>query len=154
MFLLTAALLFGLASAQKVIQMSYCAVGEDHLRVDCKYALPAESTEAFCKYTQGERLLDSTDPEEEQPAAFKTRARARLFPGNICRLLYKDLPKGKSNFTCNIRPVESPTTVSKTWVIEKKLLLPCSSWSLQLHSCSALILTFLTLPALLETHWL
>lgn len=178
------ALIPGFASAQKVIQLSYCSVGENHLRMDCKYALPQESPEPFCKYTQGERLLDTTNPDEEQHAPFKNRAKARLFPGNICRLLFKNLPNGKSNFTCNIKQAES-ATATKTSVVEKSklplmaivprsshlpvilcakiqhppplliavLLLPCSAWSVLLQSCSGLMLTFMTLPVLLETHW-
>lgn len=86
--------------------------------MDCKYSLPAESTEVFCKYTQGERLLDTTYPDEEQHAPFKNRARVRIFPGNNCRLLFKNLPNGKSNFTCNIKQPDS-ATVSKTSVVEK-----------------------------------
>lgn len=108
----------GFASAQKVVQLSYCSVAENHLRMDCKYALPAESPEPLCKYTQGERLLDTTDPDEEQHAPYKNRAKARIFPGNICRLLFKNLPKGKSNFTCNIRQGDS-ATAAKTSVVEK-----------------------------------
>lgn len=99
----------------------YCSIGENHLRMDCKYALPQESPEPFCKYTQGERLLDTTDPDEEQHAPFKNRAKARLFPGNICRLLFKNLPNGKSNFTCNIKQAESGTA-TKTSVVEKSKL--------------------------------
>uniref|UniRef100_A0A8D3CW16 Thy-1 membrane glycoprotein n=1 Tax=Scophthalmus maximus TaxID=52904 RepID=A0A8D3CW16_SCOMX len=143
----------GFASAQKVIQLNYCSIDEHHLRMDCKYALSGESPEAFCKYTQGERLLDTTDPDEEQHAPFKKRARARIFPGNNCRLLFKNLPNGKSNFTCNIRQTNSGTA-TKTSVVEKKLLLPCSAWSVLLQSCSGLLLTLMTLLLLLEIHWL
>lgn len=113
----------GLASAQKVIKLTYCSVGEDHLRMDCKYSLsPSESSQVFCKYTQGERLLDTTDPNEQQHAPFKKRARVRIFPGNNCRLLFKNLPKGKSNFTCNINQTDS-ATAAKTSVVEKSKLL-------------------------------
>ncbi|XP_069396004.1 thy-1 membrane glycoprotein isoform X2 [Paralichthys olivaceus] len=153
MFLLTTFFLFGFASAQRVIQLTYCSIDEHNLRMDCKYALSGESPEVFCKYTQGERLLDTTDPDEEQHAPFKNRARARIFPGNNCRLLFKNLPNGKSNFTCNIKQTNS-ATVSKTSVVEKKLLLPCSAWSVLLQSCSGLLLTLMTLPMLLEIHWL
>ncbi|AWP00176.1 Thy-1 [Scophthalmus maximus] len=114
--------------------------------MDCKYALSGESPEAFCKYTQGERLLDTTDPDEEQHAPFKKRARARIFPGNNCRLLFKNLPNGKSNFTCNIRQTNSGTA-TKTSVVEK-------TWSVLLQSCSGLLLTLMTLLLLLEIHWL
>lgn len=86
--------------------------------MDCKYARPPESPEPFCKYTNGDRLFDTTDPEEEQHAPFKNRAKVRLFPGNICRLLFKNLPNGRSNFTCNIKYADS-TTASKTSVVEK-----------------------------------
>uniref|UniRef100_A0A3B4U8R7 Immunoglobulin V-set domain-containing protein n=1 Tax=Seriola dumerili TaxID=41447 RepID=A0A3B4U8R7_SERDU len=158
MFLLTTILLFGkiiygFASAQKVIQLTYCSIDEHHLRMDCKYAISAESPEVFCKYTQGERLLDTTDPDEEQHAPFKKRAKARIFPGNNCRLLFKNLPNGKSNFTCNIKQPDS-ATASKTSVVDKKLLLPCSAWSVLLQSCHGLLLTLMTLPMLLEIHWL
>ncbi|XP_069572513.1 thy-1 membrane glycoprotein [Brachyistius frenatus] len=153
MFVLTTMLLIGFASAQKVIQLSYCSIDEDHLRMDCKYSLPAESPEPFCKYTQGERLFDTTFPDEEQHAPFKKRARVRLFPGNNCRLLFKNLPNGKSNFTCNIKQGDSAIAV-KTSVVEKKLLLPCSAWSVLLQSCSRLLLTLMTFPMLLEIHWL
>ncbi|CAI5643830.1 unnamed protein product, partial [Oreochromis niloticus] len=149
----TTILLFGFASAQKVIQLSYCSIDEDHLRMDCKYSLPSESSEVFCKYTHGERLFDTTDPSEEQHAPFKKRAKARIFPGNICRLLYKNLPNGKSTFTCNIKVGDS-APVTKTSVVEKKLLLPCSAWSVLLQSCSGLLLTLMTFPMLLEIHWL
>ncbi|CAN9501477.1 unnamed protein product [Ophioblennius macclurei] len=145
--------LFGFTSAQKVIQLAYCSVDENHLRMDCKYAPPAESPEVYCKYTNGDRLFDTTDPEEEQHAPFKTRARVRLFPGNICRLLFKNVPNGKSNFTCNIKAVESGKIVTKTSVVEKKLLLPCSAWSVLLQSCSGLLLTLMTLYMLQEIHW-
>uniref|UniRef100_M4ACK5 Thy-1 cell surface antigen n=1 Tax=Xiphophorus maculatus TaxID=8083 RepID=M4ACK5_XIPMA len=148
MFLLITVLLFGFASAQKVVQLSYCSLAENNLRMDCKYAVPAESPEPFCKYTQGERLLDTTDPDEEQHAPYKNRAKARIFPGNVCRLLFKNLPKGKSNFTCNIRLGDS-AAATKTSVVEKKLLLPCSAWSVLLQSCSGLLLTLMTLPTLL-----
>ncbi|XP_078028520.1 thy-1 membrane glycoprotein [Epinephelus lanceolatus] len=153
MYFLGIILLFGFASAQKVIQLTYCSIDEDNLRMDCKYAVPAESPEPFCKYTNGERLFDTTDPDEEQHSPFKKRAKVRIFPGNICRLLFKNLPNGKSNFTCNIRLPDS-ATVSKTSVVEKKLLLPCSAWSVLLQSCSGLLLTLMTLPMLLEIHWL
>uniref|UniRef100_A0A8C2WY65 Thy-1 membrane glycoprotein n=1 Tax=Cyclopterus lumpus TaxID=8103 RepID=A0A8C2WY65_CYCLU len=153
MFFLATILLFGSASAQKVIQLNYCSIDEHTLRMDCKYAIPAESPEPFCKYTNGERLFDTTDPDEEQHAPFKKRARVRIFPGNNCRLLFKNLPKGKSNFTCNIKLADSATS-SKTSVVEKKLLLPCSGWSVLLQSCSGLLLTLMTLPMLLEIHWL
>uniref|UniRef100_A0A3Q1EZ58 Thy-1 cell surface antigen n=1 Tax=Acanthochromis polyacanthus TaxID=80966 RepID=A0A3Q1EZ58_9TELE len=152
-FILTTMLLVGFASAQKVIQLAYCSIDEDHLRMDCKYSVPPESPEPFCKYTQRDRLLDTTDPDEEQHAPFKHRARARIFPGNVCRLLFKNLPKGKSNFTCNIK-VPDGGTATKTSVVEKKLLLPCSAWSVLLQSCSGLLLTLMTLPTLLEIHWL
>ncbi|CAK6953862.1 hypothetical protein FQA47_000371 [Scomber scombrus] len=123
--------------------------------MDCKYAVPAESPEVFCKYTQGERLLDTTNPDEEQHVPFKHRAKARLFPGNICRLLFKNLPNGKSNFTCNIKGSQADSvTAIKTSVVEKKLLLPCTAWSVLLQSCSGLLLTLMTLPMLLEIHWL
>lgn len=111
----------GSASAQKVIQLTYCSIDENHLRMDCKYAVPKPALEVFCKYTQGERLLDTTDPAEEQHAPFKNKARARLFPGNKCRLLFKNLPKGKSNFTCNIR--QDTITASKTSIVEKSKIL-------------------------------
>lgn len=111
----------GFASAQKVIQLNYCSIDEDHLRMDCKYALRPDSPEPFCKYTNGERLFDTTNPDEQQHAPFKTRAKVRIFPGNICRLLFKNLPKGKSNFTCNIKYADS-TTASKTSVVEKSKL--------------------------------
>ncbi|XP_072230960.1 thy-1 membrane glycoprotein [Leuresthes tenuis] len=156
MLMITTMLFFGFASAQKVIQLSYCSIGENHLRMDCKYAVPAESPEAFCKYTQGaqgERLLDTTDPDEEQHAPFKNRAKVRIFPGNNCRLLFKNLPNGKSNFTCNIKLPDS-ATATKTSVVEKKLLLPCSAWSVLLQSCSGLLLTLMTLPVLVEILWL
>ena len=131
----------GFASAQKVIQLSYCSIDENHLRMDCKYALPAESPEAFCKYTQGaqgERLLDTTDPDEEQHAPFKNRAKVRIFPGNNCRLLFKNLPNGKSNFTCNIKLPDS-ATATKTSVVEKSKLLVltvivCRSYALPVIS--------------------
>ncbi|XP_028323156.1 thy-1 membrane glycoprotein isoform X2 [Gouania willdenowi] len=155
LFLLTTMLFFGTAAAQKVIQLHYCSIDQHHLRMDCKYAPPAESAEVFCKYTQGERLFDTTDPTEEQHAPFKTRAKVRLFPGNVCRLLFKNLPNGRSNFTCNIKAAESGATASKTSVVEKKLLLPCSGWSVLFQSCSGplllllLLLTFTTLLTLL-----
>ncbi|CAG02885.1 unnamed protein product [Tetraodon nigroviridis] len=120
MLFLAAVLLFGFASAQKVIQLNYCSTDEHNLRMDCKYALPPESPEPFCKYTNGKRLFDTTDPDEEQHAPFKNRAKVRLFPGNICRLMYKNLPNGRSNFTCNIKYADS-STASKTSVVEKKL---------------------------------
>ncbi|XP_077448684.1 thy-1 membrane glycoprotein [Stigmatopora argus] len=156
MFLLTTILFFvsGFASAQKVIQLSYCSIDENHVRLDCKYSLPAESPEAFCKYTQGERLLDTTNPEEEQHAPFKHRARARIFPGNVCRLLFKNLPNGKSNFTCNIKLANSTTSAFKTSVVEKKLLLPCSAPSVLLQSYSGPLLTLMTLPLLFALDWL
>lgn len=99
--------------------------------MDCKYAVPAESPEVFCKYTQGERLLDTTNPDEEQHVPFKHRAKARLFPGNNCRLLFKNLPNGKSNFTCNIKGSQADSvTAIKTSVVEKsKLLLTIFSMS-------------------------
>lgn len=153
MFFLTTFLLFGLASAQKIIQLAYCSLDEHNLRMDCKYALPAESPEPFCKYTHGERLFDTTDPDEEQHAPFKKRAKVRIFPGNNCRLLFKNLPNGKSNFTCNIKYSDS-VIATKTSVVDKKLLLPCSAWSVLLQSCSGLLLTLMTLPMLLEIHWL
>lgn len=111
----------GFASAQKVIQLNYCSIDEHHLRMDCKYALRPDSPEPFCKYTNGERLFDTTNPDEEQHAPFKKRAKVRIFPGNICRLLFKNLPNGKSNFTCNIKYADS-TTASKTSVVEKSKL--------------------------------
>lgn len=123
----------GFASAQKVIQLNYCSIDEHHLRMDCKYALSGESPEAFCKYTQGERLLDTTDPDEEQHAPFKKRARARIFPGNNCRLLFKNLPNGKSNFTCNIRQTNSGTA-TKTSVVEKSKL--CVLTHIVCYSCA------------------
>lgn len=86
--------------------------------MDCKYALPAESPEPFCKYTHGERLFDTTDPDEEQHAPFRKRAKVRIFPGNNCRLLFKNLPNGKSNFTCNIKYADS-MIVTKTSVVDK-----------------------------------
>lgn len=89
--------------------------------MDCKYALRPDSPEPFCKYTNGERLFDTTNPDEQQHAPFKNRAKVRIFPGNICRLLFKNLPKGKSNFTCNIKYADS-TTASKTSVVEKSKL--------------------------------
>lgn len=173
----------GIASAQKIIILNYCSIDDHHLRMDCKYALPPESPEPFCKYTNGERLFDTTDPEEEQHAPFRNRAKARLFPGNICRLLYKNLPNGKSNFTCNIKYANS-AVASKTSVVEKsklvgcfahsklirgiwstpfstcmisliaELLLPCSAWSVLLQSCSGLALTLMTLVPLLDIYWL
>lgn len=174
----------GLASAQKILKLNYCSIDEHHLRMDCKYALPPESPEPFCKYTNGERLFDTTDPDEEQHAPFRNRAKVRMFPGNICRLLYKNLPNGKSNFTCNIKFANS-AMASKTSVVEKckltecvqiplfltnrkhgaafltcmisliaVLLLPCSAWSVLLQSCSGLVLTLMTLFMLLEIHWL
>ncbi|XP_067348393.1 thy-1 membrane glycoprotein-like [Channa argus] len=152
MFFLITILLFGFASAQKAIQLAYCSIDEDHLRMDCKYSLTPESPEAFCKYTQGEKLLDTTDSNEEQHALSKSRAKVRIFPGNICRLLFKNLPHGKSNFTCSIK--QANLTTSKTSVVEKKLLLPCSAWSVLLQSCNGLLLTLMTLPMLLEIHWL
>ncbi|KAM8897734.1 thy-1 membrane glycoprotein [Spinachia spinachia] len=153
MFFVAIILLFGFASAQRVIQLTYCSLDEHNLRMDCKYAVPPESPVPFCKYTNGERLFDTTDPDEEQHAPFKKRARVRIFPGNICRLLFKGLPNGKSNFTCNIKLADSGTA-SKTSVVEKKLLLPCSGWSVLLQSCSGLMLTLMTLPMLLEFHGL
>ncbi|XP_067463189.1 thy-1 membrane glycoprotein-like [Thunnus thynnus] len=155
MFLFTTIFLFGFASAQKVVQFTYCLKDELHLRMDCKYSAPAESPEVFCKYTQGERLLDTTDPNEEQHAPFKKRAKARIFPGNICRLLFRNLPSGKHSFTCNIKGTQADNvTSSKTSEIDKKLLLACSAWSVLLQSCSGLLLTLMTLPMLLEIHWL
>lgn len=108
----------GFASAQKVIKLFYCSLDEHNLRMDCKYALPAGAPEPFCKYTNGDRLFDTTDPDEEQHAPFKKRAKARIFPGNNCRLLFKNLPNGKSNFTCNIKYADS-TIATKTSVVEK-----------------------------------
>lgn len=122
----------GFASAQKVIQLSYCSIEENHVRLDCKYSLPAESPQVFCKYTQGERLLDTTNPEEEQHAPYKHRAKARIFPGNICRLLFKNLPNGKSNFTCNIKLADS-ASASKTSVVEKSKL--PRLWTSRLNYC-------------------
>lgn len=153
MLFLATVFLFGIASAQKIIILNYCKIDEHHLRMDCKYALPPESPEPFCKYTNGERLFDTTDPDEEQHAPFRNRAKVRIFPGNICRLLYKNLPNGKSNFTCNIKYANS-AMASKTSVVEKKLLLPCSAWSVLLQSCSGLALTLMTLVPLLDIHWL
>lgn len=120
--IISSCFIIGFASAQKVIQLSYCSIDEDHLRMDCKYSLPSESSEVFCKYTHGERLFDTTDPSEEQHAPFKKRAKARIFPGNICRLLYKNLPNGKSTFTCNIKVGDS-APVTKTSVVEKSKML-------------------------------
>ncbi|KAM3601833.1 uncharacterized protein V6R79_019768 [Siganus canaliculatus] len=99
--------------------MRLCSIDEHHLRMDCKYALPPGAPEPFCKYTNGERLFDTTDPDEEQHAPFRHRAKVRIFPGNICRLLYKNLPEGKSNFTCNIKYTDSGTTATHTLVVEK-----------------------------------
>lgn len=126
--------LVGFASAQKVIQLHYCSIDEHHLRMDCKYAVPPESPEPFCKYTHGERLFDTTDPDEEQHAPFKKRAKVRIFPGNICRLLFKNLPNGKSNFTCNIKLPDSAATASKTSVVEKSKLLVLMV--IVYHSCA------------------
>uniref|UniRef100_A0A3B5LH15 Thy-1 cell surface antigen n=1 Tax=Xiphophorus couchianus TaxID=32473 RepID=A0A3B5LH15_9TELE len=139
MFLLITVLLFGFASAQKVVQLSYCSLAENNLRMDCKYALPAESPEPFCKYTQGERLLDTTDPDEEQHAPYKNRAKARIFPGNVCRLLFKNLPKGKSNFTCNIRLGDS-AAATKTSVVEKSKL-PARHGHCSLQLCTSCYFT-------------
>ncbi|KAI9542299.1 hypothetical protein NQZ68_020646 [Dissostichus eleginoides] len=87
--------------------------------MDCKYAVPAESPTPYCKYTNGERLFDTTDPDEEQHAPFKKKARVRIFPGNICRLLFKNLPNGKSNFTCSIKLADTGATATKTSVVFK-----------------------------------
>lgn len=108
----------GFGSAQKVLKLFYCSIDEHHLRMDCKYSVPPDSPVPFCKYTNGERLFDTTDPDEEQHAPFKKRARVRIFPGNNCRMLFKNLPNGKSNFTCNIRLPDSGTA-TKTSVVEK-----------------------------------
>ncbi|TNM84977.1 hypothetical protein fugu_009155 [Takifugu bimaculatus] len=78
-------------------------------------------------------LFDTTDPDEEQHAPFRNRAKVRLFPGNICRLLFKNLPNGKSNFTCNIKYGNS-STVSKTSVVEKsKMALLASPSGVRQH---------------------
>lgn len=132
-------LYIGFASGQKVIQLTYCSVNVDDLRMDCKYSLTTESPEAFCKYTQGARLLDTTDPDEEQHAPFKNRAKVRIFPGNNCRLLFKNLPNGKSNFTCNIKQTDSATAF-KTSVVEKSKLLTLTG--VVYHSCAHPVVLF------------
>lgn len=112
----------GLASAQKVLYLDPCSINGNNLRIDCKYSLPAELPEPFCRFKQGERLLDTTFPDEEQHAPFRNRAKVRLFQGNVCRLLFKDLPAGKSNFTCNVQQGDSASAL-KTSVIDKSKLL-------------------------------
>lgn len=134
-------LYIGLASAQKVIQLTYCSVKVNDLRMDCKYSLPTESPEPYCKYTQGERLLDTTDPNEEQHAPFRNRAKVRIFPGNYCRLLFKNLPDGKSNFTCNIKQPDSNTAL-KTSVVDKSKMLMFTN--IVYHSCAHSVVLFYT----------
>lgn len=139
----------GFASAQRVIQLNYCSINEDVLRMDCKYALPPDSPDPFCKYTNGKRLFGTTDPDEEQHAPFRKRATVRLFPGNICRLLFKSLPNGKSNFTCNIKYADS-STASKTSVVEKSKLALSVSLSVvaqMIHSLFSRLLFFLWLQS-------
>ena len=111
----------GFASAQKVTRMSYCGIDKTHLRVDCQYEVPAESPDVMCKFTQGERIIDTTDPEEEQDNAYKNKAKVRIYPGNICRLRYNNLSEGRTNFTCMVKQTE--TSKPKSASVEKSKLL-------------------------------
>ena len=110
----------GLASAQKVTRLTPCSTDNNQLRIDCKYELAADSQEtAVCKYTQGDRTLGATDPDEPKDAAYKNRVTVSLVEKNICLLSFDNLPDGKHNYTCNIIQKE---TVSMTTVVDKSEL--------------------------------
>ncbi|KAJ3589120.1 hypothetical protein NHX12_009968 [Muraenolepis orangiensis] len=148
MFLLAAVLLMGLASTQKVTRLTFCSVDDRHLRMDCKYEPAADSPEATCKYTQGDRTLDATDPGEPQDPAYKNRAKVRIIDGNYCQLRFDNLPEGKNNFTCTVKQTE---TAAMTAVLDKRLLLPCSAWSVSLQrGTTGTLLAVCCLPGLLH----
>ncbi|KAM6970251.1 thy-1 membrane glycoprotein [Aplochiton taeniatus] len=151
MYYLATICFLGFAATQKVIQVSYCSIDEHHLRMDCKYEPAADSPDPVCKYTQGGKVLDTTDPEEQQDPAFQKRAKVLIMKGNSCRLRFNNLPNGKTNFTCTIKQTQS---ADKLKTVEKKLLLPCSALSVLLESCSGLLLTLMTIPVLLGLHGL
>ncbi|CAL8364931.1 unnamed protein product [Lota lota] len=142
----------GLASAQKVTHLTYCSIDENHLQMDCKYEPAADSPEATCKYMQGDRTLDATDPNEPKDAAYKNRATVRIIEGNNCQLRFNNLPEGKNNFTCNIKQTG---TSSMTTEVEKTKqthsIPPCSAaWSTSLQRCTGTLLGLSALPILLQ----
>lgn len=160
MFFLASVLLIGLASAQKVTRLTSCTIDDKHLRMDCKYEPSAVSPAGTapplvlsCTYTQGDRTVDATDPDEasSQDTAFKKRAKARIIDGNNCQLRLDNMSDAKNNFTCSIKQSE---TASMTVVVDKKLLLPCSAWSLSLQTtCTGALLSlvFSTMLQQLQT---
>uniref|UniRef100_A0A8C5A7Y2 Uncharacterized protein n=1 Tax=Gadus morhua TaxID=8049 RepID=A0A8C5A7Y2_GADMO len=115
MFLLATVLLFGLASAQKVTDMTSCSTDTNQLRIDCKYEPAEEGT--VCKYTQGDRELGATNVPKD--AANKNRDTVSLVDKNNCQLILNNLPDGKNNFTCSI---EQKETASMSTMVEKSEL--------------------------------
>uniref|UniRef100_A0A4W5KL57 Immunoglobulin V-set domain-containing protein n=1 Tax=Hucho hucho TaxID=62062 RepID=A0A4W5KL57_9TELE len=148
--LATAVCLLGFASAQKVTNLNSCLTKEQNLRMDCEYELTALSPVPTCTYNLENNVVGSTDPAMSPDPTFKNRGTVTIMEGSTtCRLnltgLSDDKPK---NFTCTIKQKE---TVSKSSIVEKKLLLPCSAWS---EHGSMLMMTVTSLVLLLEAKWL
>ncbi|CAL8303111.1 unnamed protein product [Gadus morhua 'NCC'] len=148
MFLLATVLLFGLASAQKVTDMTSCSTDTNQLRIDCKYEPAEEGT--VCKYTQGDRELGATNVPKD--AANKNRDTVSLVDKNNCQLILNNLPDGKNNFTCSI---EQKETASMSTMVEKKSLPPCSAaWSPSLTRWTGALLGVSALPLVLQVSGL
>ncbi|PWS22954.1 hypothetical protein DKP78_15690, partial [Enterococcus faecium] len=99
-----------------------------------------------CKFTQGDKIVATTNPAEVQDPTYKNRANITLV-GDVCELSLTGLVDKPQEFKCYIKQA---TEAQKAATVDKKNVAKCSALSVLLQKGTGMFLVLMTLPLLSE----
>lgn len=98
--------LTGLATAQTITDLTSCITKENNLKMECNFNPAASaSPPPMCKFTQGNKIVGSTDRAEEQDATYRHRANVTI-KASVCELYLTGLSDNAQDFKCTIKQTE------------------------------------------------
>ncbi|XP_066566669.1 thy-1 membrane glycoprotein [Amia ocellicauda] len=142
-------LLSVLTSAQDVTHVTACTTKENNLQMYCKFTPDGNST-INCDFLENDKKMGGTQPGYNADPTFKNRVNVTLLAStkDTCRLILTGFAKDKSNnYTCEITQGK---TASKVLAVNGKSVVPCSALSVLFQAPALLMLSVMSLPALLQ----
>ncbi|XP_042564499.1 thy-1 membrane glycoprotein isoform X2 [Clupea harengus] len=140
--------LLGLATAQTITDLTSCITKENNLKMECNFNPAASaSPPPMCKFTQGNKIVGSTDRAEEQDATYRHRANVTI-KASVCELYLTGLSDNAQDFKCTIKQTEMKDKTAR--VVRKEIPTCSAALSILLQKGTGLFFIFMTLPLLSE----
>ncbi|XP_058238433.1 thy-1 membrane glycoprotein [Hemibagrus wyckioides] len=129
--------LLGMASSQKIDDLSACLTKEQNLNLTCKFT-PKQGDMPVCNFAINKKVVATTNTTGAVDPTYKNRASVTL-KGNVCSLTLTGFSADQpETYVCTIYQNNTNAEQSKT--VEKKNMSPCSDANVLKHGGVILLL--------------